>query len=70
MIKSETVRLDVAEDGLSGVGLLGFEGASTDGSRAFFTDNAQLVEGAGVQGSDLYVCELGPEGSTAALSVL
>jgi hypothetical protein len=57
--KDETTRLDVTEGGSPTVGLLNFWGASADGSRAFFTDNAQLREGAGGTGSDLYVCEIG-----------
>ncbi|MGA8363289.1 MAG: hypothetical protein WB709_02080 [Solirubrobacteraceae bacterium] len=55
---NETIRLDVTEGGTLGGGLLNFWGASTDGSKFFFTDNAGLKKNSGRTGSDLYVCEM------------
>ncbi len=59
--REETVQMDLTEGGSPGSGKGGFEGASTDLSKAFFTDTARLKKDSGVNGKDLYVCELGPE---------
>jgi hypothetical protein len=64
--RGETTRLDLTEGGAppdNGQGAFG--GASTDGSRVFFTDNARLKKDSGVSGRDLYVCELGPEAASS-----
>jgi hypothetical protein len=58
MIKGETVRLDVAEHGSTSQALAVFQTASVDGSKAFFTDSAQLMKGAGGTAPDLYECEM------------
>jgi hypothetical protein len=57
--RGETVRLDVPESGVPAKTELSFWGASADGSKAFFTDHAQLRKGAGTTGADLYVCDVG-----------
>jgi hypothetical protein len=60
--RGETARLDLTEGGAPpNFGKGAFGGASTDGSRAFFTDSVGLKKDSGVNGRDLYVCELGPE---------
>ncbi len=58
----ESVRLDVAQPGApskenepSSV----FQAASSDGSRAFFTDGQRLTEHSGASGADLYLCNVG-----------
>src|ERR1700722_19954124 len=58
-VKGETIRLDVAQPGVTG-GAAGplFETASVDGSRAFFTDAQRLTAGSSKRGADLYECEL------------
>jgi len=63
----ETVRLDVVQAGASGTGTPRptFQGASPDGTVAFFTDSQQLTEDASPEGSDLYRCEI-PAGSPAS----
>jgi hypothetical protein len=65
--RGETARLDLTENGSPPPPGQGgaFEGASTDLSKVFFTDPARLTKDSGLHGADLYVCELGPEGSGA-----
>ncbi len=60
----ESVRLDVADPGVSGPGESApvFLGASADGRTAFFSDSQQLTEGASSEGRDLYRCQLPPHG--------
>ncbi|MGN6258080.1 MAG: hypothetical protein ACTHN3_10080 [Solirubrobacterales bacterium] len=59
MQEEETVRLDVPKSGAgNGTASPVFQGASADGTRAFFTDEQQLVPGAGTKGIDLYECEV------------
>jgi len=61
MLTGKIVRMDLTEGGSppaeAEVGA--FQGASTDLSRAFFTDSAKLTKASGH--SDLYVCELTTE---------
>ncbi len=61
--QNETVQID-ANQGGSGAGPAGavFQGASSDGSRIFFTDQQALVPGAGAEGHkpDLYECRVDP----------
>jgi WD40-like Beta Propeller Repeat len=59
-VRGETVRLDVQQPGVSGgVPRANFEIASSDGSKAFFTDPGQrLTAQSGTQGTDLYECEI------------
>jgi DNA-binding beta-propeller fold protein YncE len=61
----ETARLDVAQPGAVGTGLNRpvFQGASADGSVAYFTDTQQLTEDASGEGRDLYRCVLSPPGT-------
>ncbi len=57
--KEETVRLDVPEPlSFGGADRPIFQGASADGTRAFFTDSRHLTPDAGEAGADLYECEL------------
>jgi hypothetical protein len=62
----ESGRLDAKQAGASGVGTARpiFQGASDDGTVAFFTDSQRLTEDASSRGADLYRCEL-PTGSVA-----
>jgi len=62
----ETFRLDVPQAGASELGDVRpvFQGASADGTVAYFTDSQQLTEGASSSGRDLYRCELS-EGTLA-----
>lgn len=59
--REETAQMDLTEGGSPGAGNTGFQGASKDLSRAFFTDSARLKKDSGLTGKDLYVCELGLE---------
>jgi hypothetical protein len=64
--RGETARLDLTEAGSApsgGIDIVG--GTSTDLSKVFFTDRAMLTSRSGAEGTDLYVCELGPEGPAA-----
>jgi hypothetical protein len=55
----ETVRLDVAQAGVSGGEAQPlFETASADGSKAFFTDTQRLTAASSMNGADLYECEI------------
>ena len=58
--RGETVRLDAVQPGArGGSGSPVFAGASSDGSRVFFTDPSHLVpESKGREVADLYVCEM------------
>jgi hypothetical protein len=62
----ETVRLDVAQPGASGLGAPRpvFQGANSDGTVVFFTDSRQLTEDASPEKRDLYRCEI-PAGGGA-----
>jgi DNA-binding beta-propeller fold protein YncE len=72
----ETVRLDLARPGspAGGEDAPLFQGASSDDSRIFFTDSADLTEdsGAGSQRPDLYECKVtdGPGGLACELTDL
>jgi hypothetical protein len=60
-VKGETIRLDVQQPGAPGGGTPEalFQAASSNGSKAFFTDRSQqLTAQSGKQGSDLYECEI------------
>ena len=61
----ETVRLDVPQSGVSGVGEPRpvFQGASSDGTVVFFTDSRRLTKDASPEGRDLYRCEIPVGGS-------
>ncbi len=63
----ETARLDLKQPGASGLGEVKpvFQGASADGTVAFFTDSQQLTADASPKGRDLYRCEI-PSGQIAA----
>jgi hypothetical protein len=62
-----TVQLDVVQSGASGTGFAGpgFQGASSDGSRVFFTDSQQLTADSHTAG-DLYVFEANADTSPEA----
>jgi len=66
----ETIRLDVPPSGTPGQGQSHpvFQGASPDGTVAFFTDSQQLTEGASPEGADLYRCQL-PRSTATELNV-
>jgi hypothetical protein len=72
MATGETTRLDKVQAGGSGAGIVApvFQDASADGSRVFFTDTQQLVEGASTSGADLYECRLEAEEAGCALTDL
>ena len=58
-VKRQTVRLDEAQPhSIGGADDPFFQGASTDGRRAFFTDTRHLTPDAGESGADLYECEI------------
>jgi hypothetical protein len=61
VLREETAQMDLTEGGSPGAGNAGFQGASKDLSRAFFTDSARLKKDSGLTGKDLYVCELALE---------
>jgi hypothetical protein len=65
MASGEAAHLAVTESGSPAIGVGNFWGASVDGTRAFFTYGTRLRKDAGLQGSDLYVCELGAVGTSA-----
>lgn len=68
--RGETVRLDVAQSGVSGgEGQPVFETASVDGSRVFFTDEKRLTAQAGRRGADLYECAIVVSGEKDACSL-
>jgi hypothetical protein len=54
--RGETLRLDEEQAGAFGTGAVApvFQGASSDGSLAFFTDTQNLTEDANEEGADLY----------------
>jgi hypothetical protein len=56
----KTVRVDIAQPDASGLGSAhpAFQGASADGTVAFFTDSRQLTKDASPEGRDLYRCEV------------
>ncbi len=58
--KGETVQIDAGQPGASGEGgaFPLFQSASTDGSRVFFTDTQRLSVASGLEGQDLYECEI------------
>jgi hypothetical protein len=58
----ETIRLDLTESGSAGAGTAAFQTASTDGSRAFFTDSSALTGRSGKEGRDLYECAVSEVG--------
>jgi hypothetical protein len=62
-----TVQLDVVQSGASGAGFAGpgFQGASSNGSRVFFTDSQQLTADSRTAG-DLYVFEANADTSPEA----
>lgn len=65
--RDETIRLDLPEAGLpEGPGEAQFQGASPDGTRAWFLDSTALVRGAGAR-ENLYECQIAPriDGSLA-----
>jgi len=68
----ETGRLDVKQPGASGAGVVRpiFQGASPDGTVAYFTDSQQLTPGASSSGSDLYRCEIAPESTPPGCATL
>jgi hypothetical protein len=58
-VAEETTRLDLVQGGSgSGNAEPVYQGASADGSVAFFTDSQQLTDDASPEGRDLYRCEL------------
>jgi hypothetical protein len=75
MVDEETVRLDVAQTGVSGAGEPQpiFQGANADGTVVFFTDSQQLTEDASPSGRDLYRCEIsassGPPGCSSLIDL-
>lgn len=60
----ELARLDVVQLGAAGGGTVEpvFQGASADGSRAFFSDTQQLTANASETEADLYECEVTHQG--------
>ena len=68
----ETGRLDVKQPGASGAGVARpiFQGASQDGTVAYFTDSQQLTPDASPSGFDLYRCEIPPESSPPGCATL
>ena len=61
--RNETIQLDAKQGGTgAGPALAVFQGASSDGSRVFFTDQQALVPNAGAEGGkpDLYECRIEP----------
>ena len=68
----ETARLDLKQPGASGLGEVKpvFQGASADGTVAFFTDSQQLTADAGPKGRDLYRCEIPSRQSAAGCATL
>jgi DNA-binding beta-propeller fold protein YncE len=62
--RGESVRLDAVQPGGSGGGAAEpiFQGASADGSRAFFTDTQRLTADASNTGADLYECRVRTSG--------
>jgi hypothetical protein len=64
--RGQTVTLDAAQQGVvvEGAPQAHYQGASSDGSRVFFTDTQRLTGGSGASGSsaDLYMCEIVVEG--------
>ena len=69
--RGETARLNVEQEGAFGTGKAEplFQGASADGSVAFFTDTQQLTEDASESGADLYRCEVVLEGGRLACNL-
>ena len=60
----KSVRLDLVKSGAgAGAQRPAFNGASADGSVAFFTDSQRLTTNASTAGRDLYRCAVGPVGS-------
>jgi hypothetical protein len=72
MVAEETGRLDVKQPGASGAGVARpiFQGASPDGTVAYFTDSQQLTSDASPSGFDLYRCEIPPESSPPGCATL
>jgi len=61
MEAGKSVRLDVVKSGAgAGAKHPAFNGASADGSVAFFTDTHRLTSNSSLSGRDLYRCEVGP----------
>jgi hypothetical protein len=59
VVRGETIRLDLVEGRAEPTTHEpGFQGASVDGSRAFFIDREPLIHGAGKLGFDLYACDI------------
>jgi NHL repeat len=68
----ESALVDVAEPGLStGLAVPVFQGASADGARIFFTDEARLTADSTAAPSrpDLYMCEVKVSGGTLSCTV-
>ena len=68
----ESARLDVVQPGATGTGGANpvFQGASTDGQVAYFTDTHQLTPDASPTGRDLYRCELPAPGPISGCTSL
>ena len=63
MVSEETVQVDLAKGGAGPSGGGVFEGASSDGSRVFFTDEHELTSGA--HAGDLYEFDVSDQALTA-----
>jgi hypothetical protein len=71
MSLGQTVQLDAAQGGSGGGGEPNFQGANSDASKVFFTDDARLTPGATARPGepDLYECEVAVTGGNLACAL-